>query len=145
MGILLKKVTRENWYDCSSLEVFKEQEDIVAPNWNSIISGFLWENWNTKCIYDDDKIVGFMMYGVDEETKKLVLVRYMIDKQYQRKGLGKKALYKLFDLIKIEYGNVKFYVSVSYENIPAQKLYESVGFEKSVERMWDEDLMEIQL
>ncbi|SHH32763.1 diamine N-acetyltransferase [Clostridium collagenovorans DSM 3089] len=145
MGILLKKVTRENWYDCSSLEVFKEQEDIVAPNWNSIISSFLWENWNTKCIYDDDKLVGFMMYGVEEETKKLVLVRYMIDKQYQRKGLGKKALYKLFDLIKIEYGNVKFYVSVSSENIPAQKLYESVGFEKSVERMWDEDLMEIQL
>lgn len=145
MGILLKKVTRENWYDCSSLEVFKEQEDIVAPNWNSIISSFLLENWNTKCIYDDDKLVGFMMYGVDEETKKLVLVRYMIDKQYQRKGLGKKALYKLFDLIKIEYGNVKFYVSVSSENIPAQKLYESVGFEKSVERMWDEDLMEIQL
>lgn len=47
--------------------------------------------------------------------------------------------------IQREYGNVKFYVSVSSQNIPAQKLYERVGFKKSVERMWDDDLMEIQL
>lgn len=86
-----------------------------------------------------------MLYGLDEDTKRVILVRYMIDKQYQGKGLGKKAIYKLFDLIKIEYGNVKFYVSVSSQNIPAQKLYERVGFKKSVERVWDDDLMEIQL
>ncbi len=44
MGIMLKQVTKENWYDCNNLEVYKEQEGIVAPNYNSIILSLLYEN-----------------------------------------------------------------------------------------------------
>ncbi len=145
MGILLKEVTKENWYDCTCLEVFKEQEGIVAPNWNSIIVSLLWDNWNAKCIYEDDTLIGFMLYGVDEDTNRTILIRYMIDKEYQGKGLGKKAILKLLDLVKIEYGNIKFYTIASPTNIVAEKLYESVGFKKTGEIMWDENLMEIQL
>ncbi len=44
MGISLKQITKENWYECTSLEVYKEQEGNVAPNWNSIIVSLLWGN-----------------------------------------------------------------------------------------------------
>lgn len=145
MGILLKQVTKENWYECNSLEVYKEQEGIVAPNYNSIIISLLYDNWHSKCIYEDNVLIGFLLYGIEEDTGKPMLLRYMVDKKFQGKGLGKKALLKLLDLIKIEYGNIKFYTTVSPKNVSAEKLYESVGFEKNGEIMWDENVMVIQL
>lgn len=145
MGILLKQVTKENWYECNSLEVYKEQEGIVAPNYNSITISLLYDNWHSKCIYEDDVLIGFLLYGIEENTGKPMLLRYMVDKKFQGKGLGKKALLKLLDLIKIEYGNIKFYTTVSPKNVSAEKLYESVGFEKNGEIMWDENVMVIQL
>lgn len=145
MGILLKQVTKENWYECNSLEVYKEQEGIVAPNYNSIIISLLYDNWHSKCIYEDDVLIGFLLYGIEEDTGKPMLLRYMVDKKFQGKGLGKKALLKLLDLIKIEYGNIKFYTTVSPKNVSAEKLYEGVGFEKNGEIMWDENVMVIQL
>ncbi|MDU4891727.1 MAG: hypothetical protein E6344_14675 [Clostridium sp.] len=51
----------------------------------------------------------------------------------------------MFDLVKTEYGNIKFYTTASPTNMVAEKLYESVGFKKTGEMMWDENLMEIQL
>lgn len=145
MGILLKQVTKENWYECNSLEVYKEQEGIVAPNYNSIIISLLYDNWHSKCIYEDNVLIGFLLYGIEEDTGKPMLLRYMVDKKFQGKGLGKKALLKLLDLIKIQYGNIKFYTTVSPKNVSAEKLYESVGFEKNGEIMWDENVMVIQL
>lgn len=145
MGILLKQVTKENWYECNSLEVYKEQEGIVAPNYNSIIISLLYDNWHSKCIYEEDVLIGFLLYGIEEDTGKPMLLRYMVDKKFQGKGLGKKALLKLLDLIKIEYGNIKFYTTVSPKNVSAEKLYESVGFEKNGEIMWDENVVVIQL
>ncbi|MEW9080844.1 GNAT family N-acetyltransferase [Terrisporobacter glycolicus] len=145
MGIMLKQVTKENWYECNNLEVYKEQEGIVAPNYNSIILSLLYENWSAKCIYEDDILIGFLLYGIEEDTSKPMLLRFMIDKKFQGKGLGKKAMLKLLDLIKIEYGNIKFYTTVSPQNISAKKLYESVGFEVTNDIMWDENVMVLQL
>jgi diamine N-acetyltransferase len=145
MGIMLKQVTKENWYECNNLGVYKEQEVIVAPNYNSIILSLLYENWSAKYIYEDDILIGLLLYGIEEDTSKPMLLRFMIDKKFQGKGLGKKAMLKLLDLIKIEYGNIKFYTTVSPQNISAKKLYESVGFEETDEIMWDEIVMVFQI
>ncbi|MDU1414365.1 MAG: GNAT family N-acetyltransferase [Clostridium sp.] len=145
MAIYLKQVTQNNWYDCTELDVYEEQKGIVAPNYNSIIVSLLFNNWYSRCIYNDDKLIGYILYGIEEETNKTMLLRYMIDKEYQGKGLGKEALSKLFDLIRVEYGNIKFYTIYDPENDIAQNLYKTVGFNKTGEILWDEDLLEIQL
>ncbi len=72
------------------MEVYKEQEGIVAPNYNSIILSLLYENWNAKYIYEDDILIGLLLYGIEEDTSKPMLLRFMIDKKFQGKGLGKK-------------------------------------------------------
>lgn len=46
---------------------------------------------------------------------------------------------------KEKYGKIKFYTSVEPENVVAKKVYESVGFEKTGEIMWDEEVMIIEL
>ncbi|MBU3203845.1 GNAT family N-acetyltransferase [Clostridium algidicarnis] len=73
------------------------------------------------------------------------MCRLMIDKKFQGKGYGRIAVLRLLDLIKEKYGEIKFYTSIEPENIVAQKLYESIGFKKTGEIMWDEEVMAIQL
>ena len=145
MSITLRQVNKKNVDECLKLELSKEQEGFVAPNTYSVIAGLFYDNWNSRCICNDDRIIGFLLYGTEDDSNRTMLLRYMIDKNYQGKGYGKETLLKLFDLIRIEYGNIKFYTIVSPENAAASKLYEKVGFIKTEEMMWDETLMEIQL
>ena len=51
----------------------------------------------------------------------------------------------MLDFIRVKYGNVKFYTSIESENNVAGKLYESMGFKRTGEIMWDEEVMVIQL
>lgn len=89
--ISLRQVTKENSYECTNLEVYKEQEGIVAPNFNSIIISLLNESWNVRCVYEGDTLIEFLLYGIEKNTNRALLLRYMIDKKFQTIGLGKKA------------------------------------------------------
>lgn len=145
MKLIFKEVDSENWEDCVDLKVSKEQEKYVAPNWYSILQAKFEEELYPICIYDGEEMVGFLMYDLDPDTKRMEMCRLMIDKKFQGKGYGKETILKLFDLIREEYGKIKFYTSIEPENIGAQKLYESLGFEKTGEIMWDEEVMVAQL
>lgn len=100
---------------------------------------------NPTCIYDDETMIGFLMYDFEMETGRWELCRFMIDKKYQHKGYGKTALVEILKVIKNKLGNIKFYLSVDPENIIAKNLYKSVGFESTGEIMWDEEVMVIEL
>lgn len=145
MELTFKEINKENWIDCVNLEVSDEQENFVAPNWFSILQAKFEEECYPLCIYDGEEMVGFLMYDIDLDTKRIGMCRLMFDTKFQGKGYGKKAVLKLFDLIEKKYGKIKFYTSTEPENIVAQKLYESLGFKKTGEIMEDEEVMEIQL
>lgn len=79
-------------------------------------------------------MVGFIMLSyneVDADNKSSYWVsRFMIDKYYQGKGHGKKAIVKTIELIKtFPYGKASV-VLISYEpeNIVVKTLYASFGF-----------------
>lgn len=145
MQLVFKAIDRENWEECVDLSVSKEQADYVAPNWYSIIQSKFESDCYPLCIYDGEMMVGFLMYDLDRDTKRLEMSRLMIDQKFQGKGYGKLAILKVFDLIREKYGKIKFYTSIEPNNIGAQKLYESLGFKKTGEIMWDEEVMVVQL
>lgn len=145
MELIFKEVDRENWEECVALKITKEQEEYVAPNWYSILQAKFEEELYPLCIYHEEVMVGFLMYALDTETKRMEMCRLMIDKKFQGKGYGRIAVLKLFDLIREKYGKIKFYTSIEPENVVAEKLYESLGFEKNGEIMWDEEVMVVQL
>lgn len=145
MNIIFKEINRENWEECIDLEVLSEQKEYVATNWYSILESKFEEELYPLCIYDGDAMVGFLMYDLDPETKRIEMSRLMIDKKFQHKGYGKAAIAKLLELIRQKYGKIKFYTSVVPENIVAKKLYESMGFQKTGEIMWEEEVMVAQL
>lgn len=145
MDIILREIDINNWEECIDLEVTEEQKKFVATNSYSILQAKFEEEIYTLGIYNKDIMVGFLMYDLDPDTKRMEISRLMIDQKYQGKGYGKKSMLKLLELIKGKYGNIKFYTSIEPENIIAEKLYESIGFKKTGEIMWDEEVMTIQL
>ena len=80
----------------------------------------------TKAIYEDDEMVGFVMYGIDEG--ELWIMRYMIDYRHQGKGLGKLALGLIVDEIWKSYTEQQIKISIEPDNIVAKHLYGSLGF-----------------
>lgn len=145
MELIFKDVNKDNWEQCVNLKVSEKQQNYVASNWYSILQAKFEEELYPLCIYHGEVMVGFLMYGLDPDTNRMEMCRLMISENSQRKGYGKSAVLKLFDVIREKYGNIKFYTSIEPENIVAEKLYESVGFKKTGEIMWDEEVMVVQL
>ncbi|MGG2065552.1 GNAT family N-acetyltransferase [Bacillus sp. S14(2024)] len=92
---------------------------------------------NPIVILADDKPVGIFALQsgnrVQEYTNKehsLLLVSFSIDYTEQGKGYAKQALYQLPNYVYTYFPNIEEIVlAVNERNIPAQKLYVTVGFE----------------
>lgn len=145
MDLIFKEVDRNNWESCIELTVSNEQKNFVAANWYSILQAKFEADLYPLCIYDGDTMVGFLMYGLDPDTNRMEMCRLMIGEMYQGKGYGKRAIMMLLGIIKDKYGNIPFYTSIEPDNEVAQKVYESLGFRKTGEIMWDEEVMVINL
>jgi diamine N-acetyltransferase len=145
MGLIFKPVDKDNWLDCVNLEVSDEQSDFVTNNTFSILQSHYDDRNYPIVIYDDNKMVGFLMYLYDEDFKAYRLRRLMIDKDYQCHGYGKMALLELKKLIKDNCNGNKLYTSVKPQNNVAKKLYEKVGFKKTGELRWGEEILKVDL
>ncbi|MNJ59690.1 Spermine/spermidine acetyltransferase [compost metagenome] len=129
--ILLKEITRDNVVKASFLTTNTSGEvtlleDFIAANVISIAQSKYMQGMNTKAIYDDEEMVGFVMYGVDEG--ELWIMRFMIDYRHQGKGYGKSALKLIIDKIWANYTEQQIKISIEPENTKAKKLYEYFGF-----------------
>ncbi len=131
MNIELRLIDKENMYNVIDLEVEEEQKEFVAPNSFSLLQANYEENLYPFAIYRDNELVGFVMYDFDDETDTYGMCRLMVDKKFQKQGIGKAAIEKLFDKIINEYGNVKFFTSAEPYNTVAINLYEKLGFIKT--------------
>lgn len=81
-------------------------------------------------IYNDNKMVGLILYDFDFELNGWSMSRFMIDEKYQNHGIGKAALQKFKEFFINRYGHLKLYTSAEVENHVAIALYEELGFEK---------------
>ena len=145
MNLIFKEITKNNWEECIELKVSKEQENFVASNVYSILQANYSAGLYPLAIYDNEIMVGFLMYEKDDVAKDMGMCRLMVDIKYQKKGYGKAAILKLLEIIKQKYGSTPFYTSFEPENIVAKKLYESIGFRETGEMLQDEILLKIDL
>ena len=150
----LKKINRKNVADILKLEVFDNQKSFVATNNSSIIEAYIAITENnhvfTFGIYKDDTPIGFLMIGYDvnsdeEGAPKIAKENYniwrlMIDKKFQGKGFGKKAMNLALGFINTFPCGTAEYCWLSYEsdNDVARQLYKSAGFVETGEKDGDE-------
>ena len=160
----LEKVSIDNFFPLIRLKVRRDQKNFVASNVGSLaeayvasISGGYPQPFG---IFLKDKPVGFLMIGYYPDLEyarkfaeegeatpyfmdeSYLIWRLMIDKKYQGKGYGKKALELALDYIRtFPVGKAKYcWLSYEPENERARKFYRSFGF-KEVKKMpkgWDE-------
>ncbi|MDP4552805.1 GNAT family N-acetyltransferase [Alkalihalobacillus macyae] len=145
MKLEFKEINADNWVECVKLSVSADQKGFVADNSYSLLESKFTNGLYPLTIYNQDVMIGFLMYGVDPETNRMEMSRLMIDKDYQGRGYGKETINQFLKLIVNTYGKIELFTSAEPENINAIKLYESLGFMKTGEIMWGEVVLKIQL
>ena len=137
--IQLVNITKDNWQECIQLPTANDHARFVAPNVYSIAEAQFYPDTVTACaIYAGDAMVGFAMYGPDEDDATLFVIdRLMIAEGHRGKGYGKTALLAILEEAERR-GFSRIRLSTNPENVKAIKLYERVGFRANGEMDGDE-------
>jgi diamine N-acetyltransferase len=130
MNIVFKPIDRENYNECIELNVSEDQQNYVAPNTFSLVQAAYETDLYPLGIYNDNKMIGFILYDFDYEINGWSMSRFMIDTKYQNQGIGKIAIQYFIEFFINRYGHLKLYTSAAVDNHKAIALYEKFGFEK---------------
>jgi diamine N-acetyltransferase len=151
MTIRFEEITENNYHECIALEVFPEQKDCFyfkssKPNMMSLAEAYVFGN-NSKvlAIYNDEAMVGAMFYNTSADSDgQAWLIRFMIDKRYQKRGFGRKALEMLIERVRKEGAKT---LNLCYEpyNKVGEKLYLSMGFRPTGETLGEQIVVRLDL
>ncbi|TCJ03034.1 GNAT family N-acetyltransferase [Cytobacillus praedii] len=128
----LETITKDNWIKAISLRVREDQEKFVASNAVSLAQLNFLNDFHAKGIYLGEEMIGFALYGMDEDDHEYWIYRMMIDQKHQGKGYGKEAIKLVIDDIKMIKEDRHKTITLSYEptNEHAKRVYEKVGFKE---------------
>jgi diamine N-acetyltransferase len=128
MVISFRPVTRANFSAVVALTVTPEQAEFVSPNLYSIAEAYVESTWTPLAIHAGEDLVGFAMFGCDDETGHWWIMRYMIDAQHQGRGYGTAALPMLIDLMVERHSCGEIFLGYDPGNDVAERLYARMGF-----------------
>ena len=120
-------------------------EEFVASNALSIVQSVYEDGWIIKAIEHDGELIGFTMFGWNEEEEFYELCRIMIDCSMQNKGYGTQAILLILEEMKARFGCKEVYLSTDPENVRGKHVYEKVGFRSEHKMLDDEELFKITL
>lgn len=128
----LKTITKDNWIKTISLKVREDQVKFVASNAVSLAQLNFLENFHAKGIYYGEEMIGFTLYGLDEDDHEYWIYRMMIDQKHQGKGYGKEAVRLVIEDIRAMKEPHHQTITLSYEpdNEHAKRIYEKMGFQE---------------
>ncbi len=136
--ITLREITRENWRATLSLAVYPEQQHFIADHVPiaaiALAKAYIRPDglmWVPYAIYADAEIVGMieLAYAPGSHDQYWVY-HFFIDQSYQGKGYGRVAFQAFIQLIRELHQDCRqLNLTVHPENIRAQQLYTSIGFQ----------------
>jgi diamine N-acetyltransferase len=149
----IRPVTRQNWKELVKLKVREDQTHFVASNLYSIAEAQFGKdfegNWDFYPfgIYDGDLPVGFLMYGYNFEHPKqqAFIIRLMVDEKQQGKGYGRSGMNWMLERFRQDARIRNVGISYEPENDVARKLYASLGFVETGEKIGAEVLAVLPL
>ena len=94
-NLSLIPVTSKNRRAIEKLKVLPHQTGFIESVADCMKEADQLAAWHPMCIYDNDTMIGFTMYGMIQEPAytRLWFDRLLIDKQHQGKGYAKPAAY----------------------------------------------------
>ena len=128
----LKMITKDNWWKAISLRVREDQVKFVASNAVSLAQLNFLKNFYAKGIYHGEEMIGFTLFGIDEDDHEYWIYRMMIDQKHQGKGYGIKAIKLVIDDIRNIKEDRHQTITLSYvpTNEHAKRVYEKAGFQE---------------
>jgi len=142
MNISLEEIDKANYESVCDLDVADSQEEYVACNMWSLVESFYNTGYTCRAIYSDNLPVGFLMW-VQESPYKISIWRFMVDKSYQNKGIGREALTQAIDAIKQSPTVKEIEICYDPKNPVAKEFYSSFGFQEVGLDEEDDDMLAI--
>jgi diamine N-acetyltransferase len=133
-GIALREVTADTVRAICALEPHESQRGFVAPNAVSIAQAYFNHTAVFRAIHAGETPVGFIMWRPAEMPRCTVLWRFMIDRNHQGRGHGRRALQLWLGRL-AEQGQERVVTSyVAGEGGP-HRFYLSLGFTDAGDRL----------
>lgn len=124
----LRTINEDNYEECLNLRASVANADFVDPvAWSLAEAWVFYDASRPFAIYADDVMVGYVLMYVGEENPQII--NFMIDSRFQKRGYGTAAARLCVEYLCKEYNASKISLPVEPENIAAQRLWSSVGFE----------------
>ena len=144
--INLKKIDEDNFIQAFNLKLASGQEKYVSHPIRSLAQAYVYrEQCQPFGIYEDDKMVGYVMVIYDYDIPEYDIWHMMIDEAQQGKGYGKQALKQVVEYIKTKpFGESnRVVLTCNEDNAIALSLYRQIGFVET--GVCDEDEIELVL
>jgi ribosomal protein S18 acetylase RimI-like enzyme len=127
--VRLVEIDRDNYRQAFQIELPNWQWQYVATPERSLAEAYVWSDARPRLVEVDGEIVGFVMTFPFEEDgeRRLNLVRLVIDRRFQRRGLGRAVVERLLEEARRE-DIAAVTLSVHPDNAAAIALYRSAGF-----------------
>ena len=139
MSVSLREISKENYEQVLDLELTDAQQGHLSSNARSLVeSHYHPEALYARAIYHDEEVVGFLMWAIDLPDEALIF-RFMVDVNWQKKGIGRKALALAIKSMREHPGVGEIEICYHPDNTVARKLYLDLGFEEK--DMSGEDMM----
>lgn len=145
ININLKDINAHTVCEICDLSVNDFQKQFVAPNSVSIAQAHFSKQAWFRAIYADQTPIGFVLIYDDAKTATYDLWRYMIDKKFQNKGFGYRAMALIIEHIKKRPNATVLTTSVLEKDGSPQKFYEKLGFVLTGEYKDNEAIMALTL
>lgn len=142
--ISLREVTRENWRVALQLTVRSEQQRFIS-GYAPIVAIALAKayirpdgcTWKPYAFYLKGEMIGFVVLAYESRSKRNYwLYHFFVDQRYQGQGYGKQAMRVFLRFFQAQYPQCEvLQLTVHPENVGAQHLYRSVGFQPTGEEI----------
>lgn len=120
---------KKNWLQATAIEIRPNQREFVSGALETIAYACAHKNHKLFVETEGGKAVGLLELSIDRKKGDYYIETVIIDRRYQGRGFGKFMLRFAVDYLK-KAGAKKLSIGVNRFNIPAQKLYKSVGFKE---------------
>lgn len=125
--VRLIEVDATNWVSVAEVEPKPEQRSFVAPVTRYLCLAHYGDDWHPLAIEAEGRIVGHVMWAIDEEDGSTWLGGLIVDAASQGRGIGRAVVNAFVERFS-EGEQAHIALSVSPENQPARSLYRSIGF-----------------
>jgi diamine N-acetyltransferase len=126
--IEFKEISLKNLDEVIGLQVGPDQTNLVADNLYSIAQAGLDPTGWCRAAYLDGEPVGFFFIKEEDEGRRIYICRFMVDEKHQGRGLGRRIMMQLLDLLFSSPTVEIVDLAVSREPRGAGRFYKKCGF-----------------